>query len=344
MNTQFRTLFTLAISHGYYLSGCQDFGFIVPSDTVQALRNGKLLSKIRDGKLYVLYETDQGKALSPLEGQTLRFGLKLLNPFFSNFTNFKDFNFNTSTPVYRNTTETNRLDKAVEINLVGSVFSHDLTDPTARPVTVTLQTTNSHILQTDVITLENNRLSVSYDLTGKSADTYTVTEAYPSTTRKINYYSDVELNWQGIFGLVEIKLDYGFYTKPSDSPEYAEFEIKFTAKQETLKYYLVTNNYTETEFNQLTILDVGFTEDGRDQVNFNKVASADFSGDDIPYALLGNSDAKIVLFKSQEEVARREKARKKIQVHKNGDELIKHLPQAGVNKVNSDFIIQLSKP
>jgi hypothetical protein len=344
MNTQFRTLFTLGIAHGYYVSRCQDFGYIIPADTAQALKNGKLLPKVRDGKLFVLYESDEGAALNPLEGQTLRLGLKLLNPFFINFTDIKGFNFNASTPVYRNTTEPNRLDEAVEVKLVGGVFRHVLTDTTKRPVTVTLQSASGQVLQTDVITAVNTRLDVSYDLTGKVSETYTVTEFYSSTSKKINYYTDAELNWQGIFGLVEIRLDNSFYTKPKVTQEYPEFEIKFTAKQEILKYYLVTKNYTESEFNQLTILDVGFTEDGRDQIHFTRVASTDFSGDDIPDELLGNGDAKVVLFKSQAEVVRKEKARKKIQIHKNGDELIKHLPQPAVNKANSDFIIQLSKP
>jgi len=335
MTMHFRLLFTVSIAHAYYGEGCKDFDFIIPADTAQLLRNGKLIAKAREGKLYVLVGADEtDTALVSMTAKTLRIGLKLLNPFFSNFT---DFNFNSSTPFYRNATNPDRLDAAKEITLVGRVFSHALTN-TARPVTVTLQAASGQILQTDTITAADNRSSVSYDLTRQAAGAYIVTESYPRTTKAITYYSDAELQWQGIFGVIEIKIANSFYaTAP-------EFEIAFAAKKETLKYYLLAKNYSDTEFNQLAVVDKGFTEDGRPQVNFTKVASAAFTADEISPALLGKSDAKVVLFKSQAVVARQEKARKKIQVLKNGEELIKHLPQPAANKVNADLIIQLSKP
>ena len=340
MNTQFRTLFTLAISHSYYQASCKDFAFFIPAYTAQLLRNGKLLTKVHDGKLYVLLETDEvGVALNPLEGKSLRFGLKLLNPFFSNIT---DYNFNSNTPLYRNATEPTRLDSAKEIKLVGRIFSHKISDTETRPVTVTLQTTNGQILQKDTIK-DKEIASVSYDITGQASDIYTVAESYLSTSKAITYYLDSELVSKSIFCVIDIKLDNSIYINTPDKPEFTKFEIVFTAKQETLKYYLVVRNYSDKDFNQLAVVDKGFTEDGRSQINFTKVNPVDFARDDISPALLDNGDARVVLFKSQGVVNRQENARKKIQVLKNGDELIKHLPQPGADKVNSDLIIQLSK-
>jgi hypothetical protein len=335
---RFRILFIVSISHAYYSEGCKDFSFIIPADSAQLLRNGKLIAKMRDGKLYVLFEADEtDNPLVTIAGKTLRIGLKLLNPFFSNFT---DFNFNSSTPIYQNSTNPDALDAVEESELVGQVFSHSLTDA-VRPVMVTLKDDKGQVLRTDTITATNNCSSVSYDLTGQAAGVYSVEESYSGNTQTVAYYSEPDLQRQGVFGVVELKIDSSFYnTAP-------EFVIAFAAKEEILKYYVVANKYTDTEFNQLfnqlSVLDNGFTEDERTQVNFTKLGFTAFTTEEISPALLGNSDAKVVLFKSQK-VGRQQKARKKIQLLKNGDVLIPHLPQPGADKANSDLIIQLSKP
>jgi hypothetical protein len=337
---QFSILFTVSISHSYYTQGCEDFSFTLPADSAQLLKNGKLIAKVLDGKLYVLFAVDEtGEALVSLEGKTLRIGLQLLNPYFNNFTKL-DFDFHSSRLLYRNVTASGALDPAQEIALVGQVFSHSLKIK-ARPVTVRLKNTNGQILQTDIITAANDRSTVSYDLTGQAAGLYSVEESDSSNTKTLNYYSDLELQQQGIFGVIEIEIASSFYSTPP------EFVIPFLAKQETLKYYLVANNYSESDFNQLSILDKG--EVGRSQISFlPKVLPTDFTDDDISPTLLGNGDAQIALFKSQQAVRRQEKARKNIQLQKqnNGgvDELIKHLPQPGADKANSDLIVQLTKP
>lgn len=335
---RFRILFIVSISHAYYSEGCKDFNFIIPADSAQLLRNGKLIAKMRDGKLYVLFEADEtNNPLVPLVGKTLRFGLKLLNPFFSNFT---DFNFGSSTPIYRNSTNSNALDAVEESELVGQVFSHSLTN-TVRPVMVTLKDDKGQVLRTDTITTTNNCSTISYDLTGQSVGVYHLEEVYPGNTKTATYYSDAELQRQDTFGVIEIKVNSSFYTKAS------EFEIAFDAKEETLRYYVVVNEYSDDQFNQivnqLKIEDIGFEEDKRSKINFDPpaVVSTICSNAEIPPS---NSSAKVVLFKSQTAVTRQEKARKKIQLKKINEVLIPHLPQPGANKVNADLIIQLSKP
>lgn len=343
MTVQFPVFFTLTISHTYYSQVCQDFSFIIPTDTAQLLKNGRLITKVREGKLYVLFAADEAEtALVPLPGKTLRFGLKLLNPFFRNFT---DFNFNSATPIYRNAINPSVLDEAQAITLVGQIFSHSLTD-TERPVTITLKNSKAQVLQTDTFTETNNLSTLSYDLTGQAADVYSVEESYTGNTETTAYYSDAELQRQGIFGVIEIKIDNSLYTTVAD------FEVAFDAKEESLKYYLVTNQYNEVDLNQLSVLDKGFEEDQRTEVSFTKLLPADFTAEEIPAGLLGHGegddDDKVVLFKSQTVVARQEKARQKIRLQnqKNGEVevLIPHLPQPGVNKPNSDIIVQLTKP
>jgi hypothetical protein len=263
MITTFRTLFTITVNHSYYSDVCRDFYFSVPVDTAALLRNGKLIAKMRDGKLNLLYEADEGgAALVPIAGAKLRFGMKLLNPQFSNFTDFA-----VPTTLYRNTISPGSLDPAITMG-----------------------------------------------------------------------YSDPEFLQEGVFGVVEIEINSAFYSSR------ASFTISFNARAETLKYYVVVSNYTATEFNHLSVTDNGFTEDGRLRIDFTRVASDAFTSSEIAPEMLAQAGEKVVLFKSHTAVARREKAPSKIQLSKNGDILIKHLPQAGAGRAGGDVVIHISKP
>jgi len=142
----------------------------------------------------------------------------------------------------------------------------------------------------------------------------------------------------GVFGIVEITLATGFYANPPD------FAVQFRSREETLKYYVVARNYTDGEMGQLSINDNGFADDGRPRVTFTKKDPGSFTADDIAPGLLGGAGAKVVLFSSQAAVARRERARRQIQLTKNGDVLITHLPQPGPDKTNGNMIVHISKP
>jgi hypothetical protein len=336
MITRFRALLTIGFSHAYYAGACRDFDFVLPMSTAQLLRNGKLIAKAADGSLHVLFEADEsGNPLKSMEGHRLRIGLKLLNPFFSNFTDLP-----VAPPVtalYGNVADPRAIGAAEGVDLVGDIFSHRVTG-TARPVTVVLKDSESTVIRTDRITSAATGATTSYVLTGQGPGIYGVAESYPVDTKNISYYSDAELLATGIFGVVEVSLAAGFYTNPP------AFKIQFKAREEVLKYYVVTHNYTDGEMNQLSILDNGFNEDGRPQVAFTKKNAASFATDDIEPGLLTGGAGKLVLFASLTKVARQEKGRKKIQLSKNGDVLVTHLPQPGADKGNSNMFITISKP
>ena len=337
MNTQFKTLFTVAISHTYYSESCQDIHFIIPGDTAQLLKNGRLLARELDDMLYVLFESDEaGAAWVAIPGKTVRIGLQLVNPLFSNFTDV-DSSFASSQLLYRNSAAPMALDAAENVTLTGRVFSHTLTD-SARPVTVTLKDSAGQALRSEVIPAEANRFTVSHDLTGQTPGAYTIEEVYPTSTKQTAYYFDSELLQAGIFGVSEVKIASGFYTSAAD------FHIAFDAREETLNYYVVANNYSDSDLSQLSVTDAGFTDDGRPQIAFNKIPSASFTPAEISPALLSENSAGVVLFRSQAAVRRMQRARKKIQLRRNGDVLVPHLPQPGPEKANADLIIPISKP
>jgi len=336
MITSFRPLCTLAVAHAYYTNqACRDFDFLVPVDTAATIRNGKLLAKKRDGVLHVLFETDaEGAPLVPLAGITLRFGLQLQNPLFDNVTAPLPL---AALPLYRNAATPGSLDPATGVILTGRLLCHPLTR-TARPVTVIIRNPAGQPLQTETITAEHNRDTISANLTGQAAGAYRVEESYPDQTATVTYYLDPELQRAGLFGMVEITIANDFHASPPS------FLISFAARQERLNYYLVASNHTPGEMANLAVEDKGFAEDVRPQVHFERVEPSAFTTEHIPVDLLAKPGQQVVLFKSQGLVARREKARRKIELSKNGDVLIKHLPQAGAASGNGDVVVHISKP
>jgi hypothetical protein len=270
MKILFQPLFTLAVNHAYYGGPCRDLGFVFPQETERLLRGARLVTKVLDGRLHVLFEADEeGAPLVSAAGRTLRIGLQLLNPSFPNFSALP-IDPATAVALYANAGDPRQLDAPQP------VAAADLADP--------------------------------------------------------------ELARQGVFGVVEARIDAGLYSEP------AAFEIAFDAREETLRYYLVVRRYSAAELEQLSVSDAGFTEEARPEVRFTKVPAAAFTAAEIPPALLGGSDATVVLFRSQAPVARRQRGRRKIQLSRNGEVLIEHLPQPGAERATADLIVHLSKP
>jgi hypothetical protein len=147
-----------------------------------------------------------------------------------------------------------------------------------------------------------------------------------------------ELRSAGVWGLLAIKLHSAFYAAPP------AFTLDFSPRQEQLKYFVVADNFTQPEFDQLDVTDNGFNEEGRPPLTFEKVLPVSFSATDISPALLSNGDSRLVMFRSQSPVARRERGFRKIQLSRNGEILIAHLPQPAADRAQAQFVIHLSKP
>jgi len=336
MITSFRSLFTVAVAHTYYSERCRDFSFVIPMDTAAQLAGAKLLAREVDGVLHILYETEPGGgALVPVDGRRLRFGLRLRNPLFSNFTALA-FDPASEIPLYRNLADPTTLDAALAVQPAGDRFSIPL-HSASRPVTVTLADAAGTTLKTETLTADADCTAISYDLLGQPPGLVTAEEAYPADTVSTSWYRDDNLLAMGVFGVVEIIIHNGFY---ANAPA---FTVSFTAKEEPLEYYVVAKNYSTTEFNQLTVADAGFSEESRPRVDFTRIESSAFTDAEIPSALIAPSGARIALFRSTA-VPRRDKGRRKIQLLRHHDVLITHLPQPGAEKARGELIVQLSKP
>jgi hypothetical protein len=335
VTTEFKTLFTVGVTHAYYTEDCRDFSFALPEESHRTMRAARIICRPIDGKLHVLCEVRMGKPVVSGVGQVIRVGLKLSNPYFCNFTKL-DFVPGGVVALYTNSGAPASVALLGNPNLTGSRFRHEPSTP-IRPVELALHDSAARTIRSE--TLAGNMESSGFDLASDAAGLYTLTETYavdpPKTFR---YYVDPELKAEGVLAIAEIAVSEDFYATP------AEFKISFAAREEVLKYYVVTHKYSDTEIAQLAVADSGFGEDNRPEVQFTKVLAADFTTAEIAPKLIAANGAKVVLFKSAGVLARSAKARRKIQLNRNGDTLISHLPQPGAGRPNADMIVHLSKP
>lgn len=332
MRSRFDRLFSLGVSHTYYADACTDFDFVVPAESARTLGRGKLLARVRDGVLHVLFEGDEGGAPRvPLPSAVVRVGLRLNNPSLHNFTH-------PAPPVapglllYRNHASPTALDAAQACTLVGSVFAHTITQVT-RPVTVTVKDDGGGVLGTETVTAAADQPSVSFDLGGVAPGPVSLDEDYGAGgVVTVPYYAHPELQREGVSSVVEIALQGGFYAAAP------AFTVAFTARLETLRYYLiVSDSYTSIDFDKLTVADVGGAEEPPPTITFTRVNDA------IPAGLPPLVKARGLLFESTAPVVRRQRGRKKIQLSRNGEVLIEHLPQPGADRADANLILHISR-
>ncbi len=332
MSIHFRTLFELEVEHGYYQGLCGDIDFVVPPGD-SSLAAGKLLARVRDGRLVVLFEADgAGQPLSDMHGTTLLIGLRVANPYFANFT---------APPVgmpglvlYGNSVAPRALDAA---SSAAFIAPHQRIAPldAGRPLTLRWQrgggTLAEHVLA-------DGESEAFFDTRHWPSGRYLLSENAGGPVQQSHWLLSPALAGEGLWGVAALTVDRNFYPNPPI------FRIALQARSEMLQYYIVARNFGAAEFGQLQLTDAGAAEQGRPALGFDKIAPADFAGSDLPPASLGDPAARIVLFQSQATVPRRAGGYRKLQLKRNNEILIQHLPQAGSDRAQARFIVHLAKP
>jgi hypothetical protein len=339
MHFSYKTLFKIRLNHSYYEDFCRDVEFIPSGDTQRLFRNGKLLSRMQGGVLQVLFEAGEGGVpVSLIDGQILRFAVRASNPAFYSFTQL-DETVDTLHKIRWTLDGATNQFIAESILLSGKNYQHQLT-AARRPVTVEVLDASAAVIATQTLAAGTTDSSISFDLRNQAEGIYAVKESYTSSTVDSSLYIDDVLNATDMIGIVEVEILSSYYTSPP------ELNLSFQTKQDPWKYYIVAKNYSGTDINQLAIADEGFNIEGdnRTQLQFTKKLSGAFTSDDILPSQLSDNAAEVLLFESNAPVAWREKSRKKIQLKKNGDVLMIHLPNPSIHRPQPEIIIQLSKP
>lgn len=335
MGIRFQILFQLEVVDDYHGGGrCPDLDFqIAPGEP--ALAAGKLLTRVSEGRLLVLYEADALKQpLRPIPGSTLWIALRSNNPALANVT--RPPVAAGLLPFYRNAPLAGSL--GTPLGLRPLAPQQRLTPVSAvRPLTLSWQRLwpdAAGPLAECPLTADDSEASVttrqwpvghyrlSEDAGGASGDWL---QTAP---------------WAGepLWGVVAVTITGDFYAAPP------VLRIALQARSETLKYYVVADNFLPDEVDQLQINDAGAAEQGRPPLLFTRLAAGDFSPeDDIPAASLHPDPACVVLFQSQTPVARRAGGYRKLQLKRNTEVLVQHLPQAGSDRAQARFVVHLAK-
>ena len=330
----FRPLWTVSVQHGFFGGACDALSFSVPPATERALAGAHAMVRERDGVLHVLVEVDDTNApLSDLTGLRLLFGLRPSEATFDLITTPLGLPRG-DTAVWDNTANANALGGPRAVRISGEQLRIEPRSA-ARPLTLRLfDAANVQQAQT-VLNIGDEAWTLPGLYT--HGEWRVEEQAQNGIGPAASWTLWVEPELVNAWGVLALGFDGGHL------PAGQAFNLTFTARSDTLRYYVVAQRFGEAEFNQVSVQDDGFAAEARPAIVFNRVIPANFNASHLAPALLDPSgSARIALFEAQATVARRARGPAGLALHRNGDVLIGNLPQPGAERHDAQFVVHLS--
>lgn len=119
------------------------------------------------------------------------------------------------------------------------------------------------------------------------------------------------------------------------------FQLNLEAREDTLRYYVVLTPADADDAASLHIEDSGAAGDGRAPIAFRRIEADAFGPTHLSPAQLGGGTRRIVLFETLAPVPRRARGPSGIELHRHDEVLIGHLPQAGADRPDAQFVVHL---
>ncbi|RDE24676.1 hypothetical protein DV711_03545 [Motiliproteus coralliicola] len=329
----FDKLLDLNLTHDYYQGPCPDLQIEPSADTLQLLKAASIKTYTKPGGLSLYYpQDDQGLPKHSLAGQRLLLSVTTVNPAFSALTELPLAD--DRLPLYRNHIDPLSLAPAQSTHRVPGRFAYPV-QLNERPLTLALNDDQGNLIeQHSISTAQQTTHSLLLQQYGAGFYRITETSTSGSHEMRLIYLPRIPHN---LIALVELIIQPAFYGNPPT------FNIHYSARNDTLNYYVVAQNYSDTEFDHLQLADAGFAEQSRAEINFTRVESSNFTQAHTDAALLHDGGSKVVLFHSQTVVSRRQHGPKKLQLRLGGEVLIASLPTPGRNSITADFFINVAK-
>ena len=331
----FRPLWTVTVQHSFFGGSCDALSFTLTPATDRALAGAHALLRVLDGALQVLVEVDGANApLSDLSGLRLLIALKPREASFDLITTplFGGSGLpRGDAAVWDNTASPNALGGPRAVRISGEQLRIE-PRATERPLTLRLfDAANAQQAQT-VLNIGDE----AWTLPGLySHGEWRVEEQGAGPAASWALWVEPELI--NAWGVLALRFDAGHLAAGQ------AFNLSFSARSDTLRYYVVAQRFGLAEFNSLSVQDTGFAADARPAIVFNRVAPASFNASHLAPALLDPSgSARIALFEAQASVARRARGPVGLELHRNGDVLIGNLPQPGAERHDAQFVVHLS--
>lgn len=328
----FRVLWTIEVRHEFHGGTCDALDFIVPPSTQRALAGAHAMARQRGGRLQVLIETDDaGRPLSPLAGAHFLFGLRPREASFDLIT--VPFALQPgSSALWSNAADADALAGPSEVRISGEQLRIEPRS-TARPLTLRLF---------DAAGIERRQAVLN-----QGDEAWTPQELFTHGPWRVEEQAGgAPLSWAirvepeltGAWGLLDLVVDAGHIAAGHD------FALEFAARSDTLRYYVVASRFAEADFNQVQVLDAGFTAEARPQIQFRRVLPAAFGAGHLAPELLDPSgSARIALFEALAAVTRRARGPAGVELHRNGDVLVGNLPQPGADRPDAQFVVHVTQ-
>ncbi|NML25024.1 hypothetical protein [Zoogloea dura] len=119
------------------------------------------------------------------------------------------------------------------------------------------------------------------------------------------------------------------------------FQLNLEAREDTLRYYVVLTPADADDAASLRIEDTGAAGDGRAPIAFRRIESDAFGPTHLSPAQLGGGARRTVLFETLAPVPRRARGPRGLELHRHDEVLIGHLPQAGADRPDAQFVVHL---
>lgn len=327
----FRPLWTVMVQHGFFGGSCDALSFTLPPATVRALAGAHAVLRVLDGVLHVLVEVDDANApISDLSGLRLLIAMKPREASFDLITTPLGLPRGDAA-VWDNTVNANALGGPRAVRISGEQLRIE-PRATERPLTLRLFDAASSLQAQTGLNIGDE----AWTLPGLyTHGEWRVEEQGAGPAASWALWVEPEL--VNAWGVLVLGFDAGHL------PAGQAFTLSFTARSDTLRYYVVASRFGMDEFNSLSVQDTGFAADARPAIVFNRVAPANFNASHLAPSLLDPSgSARITLFEAQATVARRARGPVGLQLHRNGDVLIGNLPQPGAERHDAQFVVHLS--
>ena len=337
MNLRYASLATLAVEHAFFGNGDAAFSWLL-TDAVQAhARKRRVLLKAVGQQLHIANERDESDTpFLPVQDAVLRFGLQWSHRHLDILTASAINRPNL--PLFHNASNPNQLAAAEPVRLSGPALRHVLRH-SDRPLQVELRDAADQILIPALVANSDDVEEISFSHYALPEGRYVVVEtADDMSEQRTQYVVDSSLLRATPDVVFELHLADDMVANP------VELVASFAAINASLKYYLVLKNFSNAQQAELNIVDQGAADDGRPSLSFNKLQSDAFTADDLPPDSLIKGDENVILFKSDTSPPRQAAVRHKLQLRRNAEVVIPHLPHAGLDQRNTDVIVYLANP
>jgi hypothetical protein len=343
MVTNFRQVLQIELYHSFYKKlNCGDFSLFALSETQKLLRNRQAIFSFKQsseksfGKMLILENADGTTAKHPIDkGDVLLFGMELQKPFLGNIT----VEWPSPKKIFLYTNVGNLTDPAIsavelirsEISLTGKVINHTIVSNSA--LTLELINENGTLIESLSLPAGVAGREQQFDLQQHSSGLFTIRETAGFVAADYIYYADDALLFKNIFGLIRIVNQSAFPFNYDGKPIY---QISFTAKSSSWKYYVVAPNLPGTDAGTtLSIEDTGRT--GLSKILFSKTYPV--PGTDKIASMLYKDLSKVVLFTSASPLVFEQSPRQKIELRKGTLTLIDNLPNPDISKPTTEMFI-----